>query len=416
MSPPWIPNLNRVEWQRRIPLAANSSCGAEFVTLVTRPTTAEFPAAGMARGGFGRGGPAKSAVARAGGPPGFPVRGRGPAIRRPAELHTLTADGMLYTMYVSSGEEPHPPMKFLPPGAAARGLIVVDETVYAVTADACGVGSGVWALNMETGQVANWNSEAPISGEAGAAMGPDGTLYVATGAGKSDPAMSILALESKTLKVKDSYAANTAFASGARRDAVRKKAASRRSRGMGASIWWMRRRPVGPIIIRRSLSSRAFRPREMSRSRPGRTSRERAGLPLPVRETSRRGKSPVENGAPAVETRRTSPEIASPGPVSVIHNVAFVVSRQGPAVVHGLDVASGKELWNSGKAISARAQALVAGGGGQIYVTGRDGALYAFGFPWSTEREPFSISQHLRLSRVWAFIAAGSRWLVGDDQ
>jgi outer membrane protein assembly factor BamB len=75
------------------------------------------------------------------------------------------------------------------------------------------------------------------------------------------------------------------------------------------------------------------------------------------------------------------PRIASPGRVSVIHNVAFVVSRQGPAVVDGLDVTTGKELWNSGNAISARAQGLVAGGGGQIYLTGRDGALYAFGFP-----------------------------------
>jgi outer membrane protein assembly factor BamB len=56
--------------------------------------------------------------------------------------------------------------------------------------------------------------------------------------------------------------------------------------------------------------------------------------------------------------------------------------RSSRAVLYALDGMTGKELWNSGPAITSftRGGAL-AGGMGQIYVGTHDGTIYAFGFP-----------------------------------
>jgi hypothetical protein len=64
---------------------------------------------------------------------------------------------------------------------------------------------------METGQVANWNSEAPISG--GRAWRWTRRNPLRRNRGREIGSGNVdVALEPKTLKVKDSYAANTGFA------------------------------------------------------------------------------------------------------------------------------------------------------------------------------------------------------------
>ena len=51
-----------------------------------------------------------------------------------------------------------------------------------------------------------------------------------------------------------------------------------------------------------------------------------------------------------------------------------------PAVIYALDGSAGKELWNSGKVITASAHhGRLSGGGSQIYVGTDDGTFYAFG-------------------------------------
>ncbi len=144
-------DLNRIEWQKRISSpseqTASSSCAVAMSANLTLPTTAEFPTSIPAFGGFGRGGAAKSgvgepyegAVTLKNVPPPRPI----PAaffqrVRSPIVLYSLTSDGMFHTMYVSNGEEPEPPVKFLPPNAGARGLIVVNRVAYAATGQDCG--------------------------------------------------------------------------------------------------------------------------------------------------------------------------------------------------------------------------------------------------------------------------------------
>jgi outer membrane protein assembly factor BamB len=86
----------------------------------------------------------------------------------------------------------------------------------------------------------------------------------------------------------------------------------------------------------------------------------------------------------------TSGDIVSPSVPMIVNGVVFVASnadpadaksgRHSPAVIYALDGATGKELWNSGKAIASSAHnGHLSGGGSQIYLGTDDGTLYAFG-------------------------------------
>src|SRR6185503_3633643 len=125
-------------------------------------------------------------------------RGGGGFGRMPSFVHALSSDGMFHTMYVSNGVEPEPPVRFLPANANAQGLILVDNVAYATTSGNCGsVPNGVWALDLNTKQVASWKPPAGwIAGTAGPAFGPDGTVYVTTTEG------TLAALEATTLRPK----------------------------------------------------------------------------------------------------------------------------------------------------------------------------------------------------------------------
>ena len=223
-------DLGRVEWRKRLALAASPAGCAEFSVNLARPTTVAFPPAGAGGqgGGLGgRGGPAHGAVgqplegavtiaqvaaASRGTPdppggPGTPRRGAagrgGPPPgfgRTPTVVHVLSSDGMLHTMYVSNGEEPQPPVRLVPPSVKASGLIVLEDTAYAATAQGCGSAeNAVWSVDLASKQVANWRSSAKLSGSQGPAIAPDGTLYVSTDGG------DLVALEPKTLRVKSTY-------------------------------------------------------------------------------------------------------------------------------------------------------------------------------------------------------------------
>ena len=79
----------------------------------------------------------------------------------------------------------------------------------------------------------------------------------------------------------------------------------------------------------------------------------------------------------------TSRAIAAPLKPLVINGVLFAASsgtRTAPAVLYAIDATSGKELWTSGKTITSAARGGLSGGGGNVYVPGADGTLYAFGF------------------------------------
>jgi outer membrane protein assembly factor BamB len=89
-----------------------------------------------------------------------------------------------------------------------------------------------------------------------------------------------------------------------------------------------------------------------------------------------------EGEAPVLQPGWKSREMASPLTPIIVNGVVFAVSNSLPAVLYALDATNGKELWNSGKALSATVRS---GGlsaiGGQLYLGASDGTFYAFGFP-----------------------------------
>jgi outer membrane protein assembly factor BamB len=89
-----------------------------------------------------------------------------------------------------------------------------------------------------------------------------------------------------------------------------------------------------------------------------------------------------EGDAPALERGWTSAEMASPLAPMIVDGVVFAVSNSPTAVLHALDGATGKELWNSGTTMSAAVRISgLSGSASQLYLGTSDGTIYAFGFP-----------------------------------
>jgi outer membrane protein assembly factor BamB len=396
-------DLGRVEWKKSLatgttPRDASPPCSGGMTANVARATGAAFPLAPGGRGGGagGRGAAAKSAVgapdegavtiaeaaaraaAAAGRGPVPAAAGRGagynPFAARASFLNAISSDGMLHSMYISNGEEPAPPVAFLPANANARGLIVLDNVAYAATSGSCGgAPNGVWALDIASKEVVHWTpSTGDIAGSAGAAFGPDETVYATTTGGE------LVALEPKTLQVKATYhSGNQAFVSSPVVFESDKNAIVAAATADGS----LHLVPVNPLAAA-SLTGAAF-PAVVSGAL---ASWQDVGgtrwLAAPSHNSIAAWKVAGQSDAPVLQPGWTSREIASPLAPIIVNGVVFAVSNSSPAVLYALDGATGKELWNSGKALSA---AIRIGGlsaiGSQLYLGASDGTFYAFGFP-----------------------------------
>ncbi len=76
--------------------------------------------------------------------------------------------------------------------------------------------------------------------------------------------------------------------------------------------------------------------------------------------------------------------VASPSAPVVVNGVVFAKndgSATAPAVLYAIDGATGKELWNSGKAITSSSKTNLWSISGQVYVATSDATVYAFGTP-----------------------------------
>jgi hypothetical protein len=437
-------DLGRMEWEKHLNAASSTTpgtlaCPGGMTTAVVRPTVSAIAAGGGGGFGPGRNTPAKSTVGepRAGaatladirppqGPPPGPPAGA-PGAQRPAArpgappmgggfggspnlIYALASDGMLHSMHLSGGQEYQPPVKFLPPGASVNGLIIVDGKAYAVTSQGCnGVANGLWSYDFETKQTSTWKGN--VVGSAGAAFGPDGTIYIATGAGEGT-ANSIVAIDPKSLGTKSAYSAGAEFASTPVVFDYKGKTLIA-SVAVDGSVHL-----VDAENLSKALS---ITPRTSTGSAPGALAswQDRDGTrwiliahtgALPAGFTSAGGaitkgailawKLGEEGGKLALKPGWASRDLASPLTPTVINGVVLATSsgeyrtndgrmtaamraaRSRRAVIYLLDGANGKELWSSGTMITsfARGNAL-SGGIGQFYLTTYDGTIYAFGFP-----------------------------------
>lgn len=460
------------------PAPSSWACPGGLVAAVTRHTAVSPPAFGRGFGGrgartgssvgeAGRGAPslqerdaqgrgegqgrgrgaAAPAAGRGRGPaappaPGTPAaqaaRGRGAAPSGlgggPTEnIFVLGSDGFVRALNAHNGAERYPAVQFIPGNANAAGLIFVDGMLYTSTSGECGaVPNGVYAINLdiEDGKTIMWHTGGPsVAGAAGPTFGTDGTIFVAvsegpasTQGGTSAPAAtnyssSVVALDPKTLKVKDWFTAPGADFNASpvvfrdkEKDIVLATANDGRlylldgsslggpdhktplhvtakytAPGLTVSpaTWedgttrWILVPAAGPPQAGTTFAANGPRPN---------------GAVLAFKLTEEAGKLSL---APAWSSR----DMTSPLTPLIFNGVVFAASsgeyktadpkvgatqrarRSIPAVLYALDPATGKELWSSGKTITSFARAGLSGSAGQVYVVTFDNTLYGFGIP-----------------------------------
>lgn len=131
-------------------------------------------------------------------------------------VFVISIDGKLHALNLVDGEDRFPPKQFVPAYSKNWSLNVMNGVVYTTTSQGCGdAKSGVWAMDLESPDkpVSFFQSDAfggGIWGRGGASVGPDGTVYAATGDGAFDPANgkyadTVLALTPKDLKLADYF-------------------------------------------------------------------------------------------------------------------------------------------------------------------------------------------------------------------
>jgi outer membrane protein assembly factor BamB len=243
---------------------------------------------------------------------------------------------------------------------------------YVATTGNCGnVTDGVWGLNMESKAVTSWAGK--IAGAIGPALGPDGTVYVSTTTG------DLVALEAKTLKVKEVYQAKSELTTSPvifqYKDKTLVAAAAKDGNLHVVDVAKMSAPFAAPAAAGASGAAIAsWQDADGTR-----------WLLVPTATSVAAWKLVEQNGAASLQIGWTK-DIASPVAPIVINNVVFAATagaRNTPTVLYALDGATGKEFWNSGKSILGFVprNGGISGGGTQIYLGTHDGTLYAFGFP-----------------------------------
>jgi hypothetical protein len=331
-------------------------------------------------------------------------------------VYVVSSDGMLHVLGLASGKDIQRPATFLPPNSNWSAPVAIDTMLYAATSGKCGgAPDGVWAIDLdsETKPVVSWKTNG--GGVVGAvAFTQDGTLIAAIGPGQTGgdgKANAIVALDPKTLQLKDWFSAPTAeFVTGPtilrHGDKSLIAAATKDGRvllldstslgGADHATPLFASKPVlgaGATVSSDALA--AWQP----------SSGGMSWILLPFK--GRPAGAPVTNGAvsagavmalklegaagaTSLDPGWVSHDLASPATPIVVNGVVFTLATGLPstgtgqgtaAVLHAYDGATGKRLWHSGTAMSSAASpGSMWSGLGQVYVGMRDGTLHAFGF------------------------------------
>lgn len=334
-----------------------------------------FAGGAGAAGGSGRG-------VIAGGGGGGGLRGA------PAESYVVASDGVLHGVGQAQGKELTKPIPFLPANANATELVLVGQTMYTSTINNCGgVANGVWSLDIKSGAVNSWKSGASPVGEI--ALSSTGTLYVAIGdgtAGANGYSDAIVALDPMTLAVKDWFttpgasfsSAPVIFAQGDRELVAAATKDGRVFLLNSASLGGADHKTTLAISAATS-TSKTWSPSALATWQDAAQTR---WLLLPA-VGGNGGITAFKVVGTSLQPGWTSTAIASPSAPVVVNGVVFALasgSATSPAVLYALDGATGKEIWNSGKAIKS----FVKSAGlwaisGQVYVATNDATIYAFG-------------------------------------
>ena len=369
------------------------------------PPGAGSPAPPAAQGEAGRG----RGAGGGGGGGGF-GGGRGAG----NNVFAVSSTGMVHSLNPQTGEDLTPPAKFTGGSARLSGAIFIDNVVYAAVVEPCGgVASGVYAIDLteNANTVSSFDAKgARVAGALGPAFATDGTLFVATGGSTGDVtyANAIVALEARTLKPKDWFTAPAPFTSSpiVFTQGTRTLVAASNADG---SVYVLDAAAIGgadhksPLAKSDQVSqAKDFAAGAITTWEDGGTRWIAAatGGPLPGDAKVGQANGAVKAGAivafrltgdgsaTRLEPAWTSRDVERPGAPIVLNGVVFAVSAgamgpgKGRSVLYAFDSATGKELWNSGNAMSSYVPGVPpSAGDGQIYVVTADGTLHAFGIP-----------------------------------
>ena len=395
-------DLNRIFWTRR--LSSSPQTGTPLcpggLTSITRATS-------LGNASAGRGAP-PPAAARAGGPPAITN-----TTNLPAAVYAIAGDGQAHVLNPQTGEDLLASAKFLAPNANVVGSVLADNILYTATTDHCGnVPNGVWAVDFGSDRktVTSWlTNGGSIVGTAAPTLGTDGVVYVALRDGDisaSSYADAVVALEPKTLTLKDWFTPGNSPFTTAPIVFQHKEREIVAAANKDGRLYLLDATSLGgadhttPLFRSTAFGGGQSQSALATWEEPDGSRWVLAASPGPVGAETRfpQANGTVTTGSilafkvidrggvPALEPAWSSRDINSPTSPIVVNGVVFALSSgslRGPsAMLYALDAATGKELWNSGSAITSFVDSgALAAGDGQVYVPTHDNTLYAFGIP-----------------------------------
>jgi hypothetical protein len=306
--------------------------------------------------------------------------------------YVVGSDGYLHALNVSNGWDSMTPALFLPSNTRAVGLIVAtaadgSSVAYAATTHGCGSQpDAVYAMDFSSPQktvTAFSAGGATIAGASGPTLGRDGTVYVTTIDGSAPLSNTLAALEPKTLKLKSSATMPKADFDSSPLVFQWKSGDAVAVAGNGTLSVFDAANLKSGAIATAPLPGGKYETGALASWLDGQQTRWIAVPTARAIATFKLNDHNGQNDKPTLEPGWTSRAIAAPLTPLVINGVLFVTSkgtRTLPAVLYAIDAASGKDLWNSARTITATVRSGLSGGSGNVYVPGADGTLYAFGF------------------------------------
>ena len=384
-------DTNREFWHRRFPMAkADGPCGA----IATIPSLVP-PAV------FGGRRPAGAAAAPPGGarPPAaaanLPPRLGGGGFGGPRPLYFVAADGKLQQVSTSDGIDKFPPLDFLPAGVRPDGLLMTDNTVYAVSSNDCGgAPNALWALDLtkDDPKPAHFIIPAGKTGMPKFAVGNNGMVYLQS-------ADTLHALSGKELQSKGDFtpegkdgstiATPTVFDYKGR-DLIASAGKDGRlylhdSQAFGSPLSQTGTVTAGSGHIGTGLSTweDADGVRWVAAPVWGAVNAD-------LKVTSVNGAAPngsivafrleEQNGKPVLVPAWVSRDLKSPVAPVITSGGVFALSTTGRAMLFAFDAASGKELWSSGNQVSAPGSLTgLTLANGRVFFTTTDNILFGFG-------------------------------------
>ena len=366
-------------------------------------------------------------------------------------VYVVSSDGILHHLNLVNGEDVKPPKQFTPPFAKPYSLAIVGGFLVAPIGQGCGGNkNGVFSMDLakDDRPVTEFRSTttggAGIWGRAGAATDSKGRAWVETGDGPFDPATgkwadSILALDSKTMKLIDYYTpANRAWITkkdldmGCMSPVVFrfKKWELVAGAGKEGVLYLLdadkpggedHRSPLyrSPLITNEDVdfagrgfwgALASFEDSEGTRwlylpawGPPANTAPK-----FPLSHGATQGGSIMafkiveKDGKPYPEAAWISRDMHAPEPPVIVNGVVFAIAsgeylrqvddngrlvdskyrgerKVHDAVLYAFDAKTGKEIWNSGKTITGFTHfGGLAVANGRVYMTSFDGNVYAF--------------------------------------